>query len=60
MCTSRWKEHHYKALRLWLASPVVCNELLTVFHIILPQVVFRTIAQEFDKVLYLSLAATLS
>jgi len=54
-----WIEHYDKALGLWLSSPIIQHRVLTVFHVILPQTVLRTIAHKLDKVLYLSLASTL-
>ena len=56
---STWIEHYDKALRLWFSNPIVQHRVLTVFHVILPQVVLRTIAHKLDKVLYLSVASTL-
>ena len=59
MSTSRWKKVDNMSLGLWLASPIVLHKLLTIFHIILPQVVLRTVAHKSEKELNLSLAPML-
>ena len=46
MSTSAWKQHDHKAFKLWLSSPTVSHKVHAVFHIILPHIMLKPLANE--------------